>query len=76
MSPLQGFDVSLFSTQGGAPVGRLPWADLLLPLWGGIADKQQPTELGVHRNALAVCERDEKVPQRLSERLATHRPDL
>lgn len=34
-------------TQGGAPVGRWPWADLWLPRWGGTAKMVAGVMLGV-----------------------------
>ena len=40
VSPLQGLGPWNSMTQGGAPDGRLPWADLWLPRRGGTAKVQ------------------------------------
>ena len=42
--PFRASNSSLIGTQGDAPVGRLPWADIWLPLWGegNLATPEQP----------------------------------
>ena len=42
--PFRASNSSVIGTQGDAPVGRLPWADIGLPLWGerNLATPEQP----------------------------------
>ena len=58
VSPFQGLRNCNKQTQGDAPVGRLPWADLWLPLRGGTAIAQlQRWRFGLvwlHRNVRSM----------------------